>query len=174
MYADMGKFYGLPSWGTAGCTDSVSLDAQAGWEAARGVLMAQQAGSTLVHDMGYMNFGELYDPRMLGLAMEMSREARHLLRPADLSAEALSTAVIDEVARSGSLYLGHQATAKGFRKALFMSKMISRQKLVAAPEALGQRVNKQLDRIMKGHSSEPLDEDTLAEMTAYLEAIPAG
>lgn len=174
MYADMGKFYGLPVWGTAGCTDSVALDAQAGWEAARGVMLALKSGSTLVHDMGYMNFGELCDPRMLALSMEMVREARHLLRPADLSADALSGAVIDEVARSGSLYLGHRATAKGFRKALFISKLINRDKLSAGPMEIGERVSKQLDRALARHAPEPLDEEVLAQMQAYLDAIQAG
>ena len=33
MYADLGKFYGLPSWGTAGSSDSFEVDAQAALEA---------------------------------------------------------------------------------------------------------------------------------------------
>lgn len=172
MYADMARSYDLPVWGTAGCTDSVALDAQAGWEAARGVLLALQSGSTLVHDMGYMNFGELWDPRMLALAMEVVREARHLLKPADLSAEALSGAVIDEVARGGSLYLGHKATARGFRKSLFISKLINRQKLSAGPLEIGPRVGEQLDKLLGRHKPELLDEQTVARMQAYLQAIP--
>ena len=38
MYADMGKYYKLPSWGTAGCSDAFFVDAQAAMEAYEGIV----------------------------------------------------------------------------------------------------------------------------------------
>ena len=89
MYADMGNYYNLPSWGTAGSSDSFYIDAQAAMEAYEGVLLALQSGSSLVHDVGYLAHGELYDARMLVLTDEMIRRAKHVLKEVDLSKNAL-------------------------------------------------------------------------------------
>ena len=172
MYADLARHYGLPSWGTAGCTDARQVDAQAAWEAYRSILLALQCGSTLVHDMGYMAFGELYDPRMLVLTMEMVREARHLMAPADLSEEALSTVVIDEVCRGEALYLGHQDTARSFRKALFISPLINRHKVGQQHVEMGQRLSQRVDRLLAKHQPDRPDEEVLRQVDAYLKAIP--
>ncbi len=170
MYADLARLHGMPSWGTAGCTDARLLDGQAAWEAYRGILLALQSGSTLVHDMGYMAFGELYDQRMLVLTMEMVREARHLLAPADLSEQALSTRVIDEVCRGEVLFLGHQDTARGFRQALFISRLINRDKVGQGGEDMLQRLGRRADQLLAAHGADAPDDEATASVEAYLEA----
>jgi trimethylamine:corrinoid methyltransferase-like protein len=50
----------------------------------------------------------------------MIQRARYVLRKADLSEEILATEVIDDVARSGKLYVAHPHTAKHFREALWI------------------------------------------------------
>ena len=172
MYADLGRYYDLPCWGTAGSTDARQVDGQAAWEAYRGILLALQSGSTLVHDMGYQAFGELYDPRMLVLTMEMVREARHLLAPADLSEEALSTRVIDEVCRSGRLYLGHQDTSRSFRKSLFISTLINRDKIGQQHTDLAQRLGQRVDKLLADHQPDTLEQAVQEQVEAYLDSIP--
>ena len=169
MYADLARHHGLPCWGTAGCTDAQRLDGQAAWEAYRGIMLALQSGSTLVHDMGYMAFGELYDQRMLVLTMEMVREARHLLAPPDLSEEALSMEVIDDVCRSEALYLGHQDTARGFRKALFISKLINRDKVGVDHEDMLHRLGRRADQLLAAHQVDAPDDEVWRRVAAYLE-----
>ncbi len=173
MYADMGRFYDLPCWGTAGSTDARQVDAQAAWEAYRGILMALQCGSTLVHDMGYMAFGELYDQRMLVLTMEMVKEARHLMTPADLSEEALSGGVIDDICRGAALYLGHQDTARSFRKALFISTLINREKVGRPQEEMGQRLAKRVEKLLAGHQPDAPDAKICEQVEACLDDLPA-
>ena len=114
MYADVGRHYDLPTWGTAGCSDSFHIDAQAALEAYEGILMALQCGTTLAHDVGYLAHGALYDARMLVLADEMIRRARYLLKPADLSEEALATVAIDEASRNKELASAHSSAAETF------------------------------------------------------------
>jgi trimethylamine--corrinoid protein Co-methyltransferase len=120
MYAEMGEYYHLPSWGTAGCSDSYVIDAQAAMEAYEGILWAVQSGTTLAHDVGFLGHGEMYHPGMLVLTDMMIQRARYVLRKADLSEEILATEVIDDVARSGKLYVAHPHTAKHFREALWI------------------------------------------------------
>lgn len=120
MYADMGRYYNLPTWGTAGCSDSLSVDAQAGMEAYEGILMALLSGPTMVHDMGYLAHGEIYDARMLVLTDMMLTRARKLLREADLSDGSLAVDTINEVARGERMYLAHKHTCARFREALWL------------------------------------------------------
>jgi len=171
MYADLGQLFDLPTWGTAGCTDAHEVDAQAAWEAYRGILLAVQTRPTLVHDMGYMAFGELFDPRMLALSAEMLEEARHLMQPVDLSEEALSTSVIDEVARSNGLYLAHPATRKSYRKALWISKLINRNKLGLDSEALVDRLGRRVGQFASTHTPVLLAPEVEREIEGYLGSI---
>ncbi len=172
MYADMARRYDLPGWGTAGCSDSQGPDAQAAWEAARSILAALKCQSTLVHDMGYLCFGELYDQRMLVLVSEVLREARHMLQPADLSEQALSLDVIDQVARGGSLFLGHRDTAKNFRSRLWMSKLINRARVgQGEPVEISRRLADRAASLLESHRPQPLDQELDRALGEYLEAI---
>jgi len=120
MYADMAKYYNLPCWGTAGCSDSHCIDAQAGMEAYEGILMAIQSKSTLVHDVGFLGHGNLYDARMLVLTDEMIARAKKVLKPIDVSDNALAINAIDDVAKQNGMYLAHEHTLRNFKSALWL------------------------------------------------------
>jgi trimethylamine--corrinoid protein Co-methyltransferase len=170
MYADMGKYYNLPSWGTAGCTDSFYIDAQAAMEAYEGILLALQSGSVLVHDVGYMAHGELYDAGMLVLNDIMINRARHVLKPADLSEKGLAIGVIDEVARRDDLYLNHDHTAVNFKDALWMpSKIIERGTIETGQEArdMIQLLREEANRILLSHKPKELPADKIAQIDQY-------
>jgi len=123
MYAGLGQFYGLPNWAFAGSSDAVEPNFQAGMEAYESILLALQSGASLVHDMGYLKRGYLYDPRMLVLTHMMVERAKKLLRPFDLTEEGLAGHVIDDVARergSADNYPAHMHTYQHFRQALWI------------------------------------------------------
>lgn len=171
MYADMGRYYNLPSWGTAGCSDAFEIDGQAAWEAYRGIMTALQSCSTLVHDMGYLCFGELYDSRMILLAKEMLDEARQLLQPADLSDEALSVKVINEVATSSSIYLAHPDTARNHRRKLWSSKVINRTKIGQPQEPQREKLARRVAEITAAHDVPSLAPEKQEEIDALLATL---
>ncbi len=125
-YADLGRFYDLPSWGGAGCTDAHRLDAQAGEEAFQSILIAHQSGATIAHDVGFLAYGALYDARFLVLTHEMIGRARRMWSRFEPTEENLAVDVIDEVARASirgegpTIYLKHPHTARHFRRALYL------------------------------------------------------
>jgi trimethylamine--corrinoid protein Co-methyltransferase len=168
MYADLGKFHNLPTWGTAGCSDSLAVDAQAAWEAGEGILMAVQSEATLNHNVGYLAHGTTYDARMLVLASAMIARARHLMRPADPSGGALACGVIDEVARGGLPYLAHRHTLERFRQSLWIPpKWVNRRKAAReGPPAppLGELLAEEVRRILVEHQPRPLDPARLARV----------
>ncbi len=53
--ADMAHYYELPVFSTAGCSDSKTLDQQAGIEAGISCLVAALSRANLIHDVGYLN-----------------------------------------------------------------------------------------------------------------------
>ena len=172
MYADLGRFHGRPSWGTAGCSDARVLDGQAAWEASEGILMAVQSRPTLVHDVGYLGCGSLYDARMVVLAEEMIRRARHLMKAADLSPTALATDVIDDVARGKGFYLGQRHTVEHYRAALWLPpEWLARRRieLQGPPEKpLGERLGNEVRRILDEHRPAALDARKQARIDALL------
>jgi trimethylamine--corrinoid protein Co-methyltransferase len=172
MYADMGRFYGLPSWGTAGSSDSFDVDAQAAMEAYEGISLAFMAGTTLAHDVGYLAHGEIYDARMLVLTDMIIGRVRHLMKPADLSEDALAVKVIDEVARSGELYLTHPHTLNKYRESLWLPPEYFNRKHIAQLEIepLPDLMKEEVQNILSDHEPRPLSGDKLEQIDRYLDS----
>jgi trimethylamine--corrinoid protein Co-methyltransferase len=171
VYADLGRFYDLPTFGTAGCSDAHRIDAQAGLEAYESILMAVRSGPTLVHDVGYLAYGALWDARMLVLTDMMIRRARHVLRPLDLSPNALAEDAIDQVAREDSLYVAHEHTRANFRQALWLApKFINRRRLdsYGTEKEMNDLLGEEVRRIEAAHRPMPLEEDKARRIEALL------
>jgi trimethylamine---corrinoid protein Co-methyltransferase len=69
--AELGRWYGLPTWGYAGCSDAKVMDEQAAAEAMLSVVMAQLSGGNLIHDVGYMESGLTCSYEMIVLTDEL-------------------------------------------------------------------------------------------------------
>jgi trimethylamine--corrinoid protein Co-methyltransferase len=176
MYADMGRYYGLPTWGTGGCSDSHSVDAQAGFESYEGILLSCQSGPTLVHDVGYLSYGFLYDIRMVVLADEIIRRARHLTSIIDVE-ETESAQAIDEVARGywgyGS-FLDHPHTAAHFRKNLWLPPRFIQRRMVHAGvyrNELYERLTEEAVRILNTHQPARLADKKLSAIDGYVSSL---
>ncbi|NQS92295.1 MAG: trimethylamine methyltransferase family protein, partial [Chloroflexi bacterium] len=50
--AELGRWYGIPTWGYAGCSDAKVMDEQAAAEAMLSIVMATFTGANLIHDVG--------------------------------------------------------------------------------------------------------------------------
>ncbi len=173
MYAGLGQFYGLPSWGFAGGSDAVEPNFQAGMEAYEGILLALQSGSTLVHDMAYLKRGYLYDPRMLVLTQMMVQRARKLLRPLQLTAENLAGQAIDDVARrTGGLdnYPSHTHTYDHFREALWIPPLYW-ERGINHTQSLPDQLTDVVKEILATHKPKPMAESVQSEIEAYLGSL---
>jgi trimethylamine--corrinoid protein Co-methyltransferase len=110
---------------------------------------------------------------MLVFCDMMIGRAKHILRPVDMSDDALAVDVIDEVVRNGEFYTVHPHTAEHFRKSLWMPpRYINRKRLADArlddlPRLLGQEVR----RIAFAHTPKPLPADRAAEVARYLAGL---
>jgi trimethylamine--corrinoid protein Co-methyltransferase len=173
MYADMGRYYNLPTWGTGGCSDALYIDPQAGFEAYEGVLMSVLSGPTLVHDVGYLAYGFLYDIRMLILANEIIRRARHLMQVVDLSDETSSAQAIDDVARERGYktFFEHPHTADHFRTSLWLPPRFIRRRLLDAADqqsALTDMLWEEVDTILAERKAESLPQEIANQLDYVL------
>ena len=167
--AEMGRFYGLPTWGYAGHSDSCVMDEQAAADAAFSVLVALLAGDNLVHDVGYLEAGLTTSPEMIVFTAEMISMLRHFMAGVSLDAESLALEVIHKVGPGGDfLTAGH--TLKHFRE-LWQPKLFDRRRaeewIASGGKRLGDRLREKTVALIKEHRPEPLP-DGVREEVAYI------
>ena len=168
--AEMGRFYGLPTWGYAGHSDSCVMDEQAAADAAFSVLVALLAGNNLVHDVGYLEAGLTTSPEMIVLTAEMIAMMRRFMDGMSLDAESLALDVIDQVGPGGD-FLTAKHTLKHFRE-LWQPTLFSRQRadkwIATGSKRLGQRLKEKTIAIIEGHQPEPLSDNVREEIDYIL------
>ncbi len=142
-------------------------------EAYEGISLAYMARTTLAHDVGFMAHGELYDARMLVLTDMMIDQIGHILKEPDLSSESLGVDGIDEVSRSGDMYLAHFHTASRFREALWLPpKYINRKHFnLDRFHDINELLTAEINEIRKPDVHDPLSENKLTRIQKHLDAI---
>ena len=100
--ADMARFFGLPSFGNGGASDSQMLDGQWAAEAAVSLWVAAMSRITLVHDVGYLASGMGSSYEACVFMDELIGYVRETLRGPSLDAESLALDEIMEVGPGGN------------------------------------------------------------------------
>jgi trimethylamine--corrinoid protein Co-methyltransferase len=173
--AQLGRWYGIPTWGYAGCSDAKVMDEQAAVEAMLSVLMAKFSGANLIHDVGYMESGLTISFEMIVLTDELIALADNLVKGIEVSEETMMLDEIDRVGPGGH-FLNTDQTLKRFRD-FWYPDLLDRQNrpewLEAGATTLGQRLNTRVKEIIKEHRPEPMDPKKKAELQGILEqAMP--
>ncbi len=159
--AELGRWYDLPTWGYAGCSDAKVMDEQAALEAMLSVLMARLSGGNLIHDVGYLESGLTGCYEMIVLTDELVGMTDGILKGFEVSEETL---LLDELHRigPGGHFLDSKATSHRFRDFWYPT-LLDRQRrpqwLEAGATTLGQRLTARVREIVAGHRPKPLDPD---------------
>jgi len=169
--AEMGRFYGLPTWGYAGHSDSCAMDEQAAADSAFSVLASLLAGSNLVHDVGYLEAGLTTSPEMIVFTAEMIDMLRCFMAGVSLDTESLALEVIHSVGPGGE-FISTDHTMEHFRD--FWEPMLFNRQRVddwveAGSKRLGERLRVRTVAIMDEHQPEPLSETEREEIEAILD-----
>jgi len=157
--AQLGRWYGLPTWGYAGCSDSKVMDEQAAVEATLSVIMAKFGGSNLVHDVGYMESGLTASFEMFVLTDELVAMVDHMLKGIEVNDDTLMLDEIHQIGPGGN-YIGTKQTLKRFREFWFpglLDRKIRPQWLDAGGTTMGQRLNAKVKDILANHQPKPLE-----------------
>jgi trimethylamine--corrinoid protein Co-methyltransferase len=168
--AQLGRWYGLPTWGYAGCTDAKVLDEQAALEAMLSVLTAKLSGANLIHDVGYMESGLTTSFEMIVLTDELVALTDHLMKGIEISEETL---MLDELERvgPGGHFMDTEQTYNRFRD-FWYPNLLDRQRrpewLEAGETTLGQRLTTRVKEILADHRPKPLPADQKARVQEIL------
>jgi trimethylamine--corrinoid protein Co-methyltransferase len=99
---DLARFYGLPSFGYGGCSDSKCLDEQWSAESALTILLAALSKSTLIHDVGYLESGMQSSLSSIVLGDELIGYVRAVLDEIRVDEETLAVGEIAAVGPGGN------------------------------------------------------------------------
>jgi trimethylamine--corrinoid protein Co-methyltransferase len=164
----MAEYYGLPTFGFAGPSDSKLPDAQAGAEAMQMALMNGLAGVNLCHDCGYLAGGSVGSMEMAVICDDILGNVLRIIRGTDVSDESLAVDVIKEVGPEGN-FLGHKHTLKHIRDELHLPTIFDRNPeaawVKAGSKPLHQVAKEKAQKILKEHYPQPLPRDTQTQLS---------
>jgi len=157
--------YGLPMFGTAGCSDAGHVDAQAGAEITYQILVTMLTGADLVHDVGVFYHAALFSPEFLVLVDEVIDMAKVLMRGVAVTKETLALDLIYRLGPRGT-YLTEAHTFQHFRDLwapkVFDRSFVANEKTRSNAELLRLRA---LDLLAK-HEPKPLPHEVMKEVVA--------
>ena len=159
--AQLGRWYGIPTWGYAGCTDAKVLDEQAAAEAMLSVMMAKFSGANLIHDVGYVESGLTTSYEMIVLTDELVALTDHLMKGIEITDETLMLEEIHTVGPGGH-FMDTEQTLKRFRNFWYpdlLDRGRREQWLEAGSTTLGQRLTARVKEIIQEHRPKELEPD---------------
>jgi len=169
---EMGRYYRLPVFSFAGCTDSKTFDQQATLEGGMWMLIAALSGGNLVHDVGYIDNGLTASLQMLVSMDEVAGLVKRIMGGIEVSDETMAIDVIDAVGPAGH-FLSIDHTYRHFKENWF-PKLFDRTTYETwranGSLTLGERAAARAREILETYQPEPLPQD----VHVVLDGIIAG
>jgi trimethylamine--corrinoid protein Co-methyltransferase len=166
-------YQGLPTFGTAGCSDSKLFDQQASLEGAMSMLVSSLSGANIIHDVGYIEYGSTSCFEQVVTMNEVAGEVRFILQGMSLNSETLALDVIDAVGPAGE-YVTTDHTYRHFREQWRPEVVGDRHSyedwVARGSKTLGDRAKEKVRAILENHVPKPLPESVQAEVEAIVAA----
>ncbi|NLE44988.1 MAG: trimethylamine methyltransferase [Chloroflexi bacterium] len=165
--AQLAQRYGLPFFGTAGCSDAKMPDAQSAAEAVFSCLSSALSGANLVHDSGWLDHGAVASPEYMVLVHEVLDMVNHYVSGLPVGMESLAIDLIDRVGPGGH-FLQEPHTLQHFREVWYsrlFDRTIYQQWVERGADTFGERLRARTLRAME-HKPAPLAADVVREIDA--------
>jgi len=174
-FAQLAKWYEIPSRGAAGNTDSKTLDIQAGYETAFNLVLAVCAGFNLItYALGAIEFSVSLSYEKILTDHELLGMVERLANGVDVSGECLAVDVIDTVGPGGH-FLAQRHTREHLKREHFIPKLLDTQPygswLKAGSRDIGQRATEEVKRILREHQPAALDKDLERRLEEYVRQV---
>ncbi len=173
----MARFYGVPSGGYLGLTNSKLSDAQAGFEKAMSPLMGAMSGVDFIVMGGLLDALMSFDFGQLVIDEEIARMIKHVRRGFGFSREALA---LDEIRQAGpaGMFAGSRQTLERMRTTTFLPQLADRKvRAQWASEGASSVHQRALDKaldILSTPNAAALDAQTDARIHAAFEGLVKG
>ncbi len=171
-YADLYHYYGIPMWGTAGCSDAHTLDHQAAIESAISILMAALDGTNLIHDVGYLGQGLTGSPAAIVMCSEIISYVKRIIRGFDMSRDRIGMDVIRRVGPGGN-FLMEEQTLERHREEHWRPRFLNRDNpetwMKKGCKSYGERVTQKAIEILQTHQPKKLPDRVLRTIDDIVE-----
>lgn len=131
------------------------------------IATAMLSRANLIHDVGYLEFGNISSLEMVTMANELVAMCRFFVEGIPVNEETLALAAIERVASGGpgSIFLTDDHTFEHFMEAQFLPKLLDRSRYdsweQAGAQDLYRRCNVEARRILAEHQVESKSEEVL-------------
>lgn len=164
-------YLNVPTFGTAGCSDSKLFDQQAAIEGALSIFVSGMSGANLIHDVGYIEYGSTSCFEQVVVMDEVAGEVRFFLNGIKTDSEQLAVEVIDRVGPGGE-YVSTEHTFSHFRAGWSPTVLGNRDTyenwMEMGGKTLGERANEKVRGILASHTSKPISDDIKAKVEAII------
>jgi trimethylamine--corrinoid protein Co-methyltransferase len=169
---EMCHFYDLPSWGTAGTSDSQTPDGQATLEGGLYIFLSAMAGANLNHDVGYLDFGRTGSLEFIVMMDEFIDQTRRMLRGVPVDDENLALPVIESVGPGGH-FLTSDHTVTHLRSTQWRPTLFNREGYegwkASGARPLRERAREKAADILQTHTPPILEDEKLVAIKQLVE-----
>ncbi len=160
---DLAHHYGLPIFGTAGCSDAKVFDAQAAGEAAISLFANAIGGANLVHDVGYLDCAMTGSLELVAYCDEVIGWLRRYFRELEISEETLALDLINELGPDEHfLYSDHTLRHVRDSWSPALTDRLDYQRWAEEGErTLQERANEQVRALLSDHRAERLPAEVM-------------
>lgn len=144
--SELAYWYGIPFYGTAGCTDAKVIDEQAVAEVTMSCFSSLLSKADVIHDVGVMDHCNSVSPSLVVLADEIIEMLKHFVQGVRVDDTDLALAVIKEVGHGGH-YLENLHTANNF-KSIWYSSLFTRKMHNKNCSEVNERIKEKISLIM--------------------------
>ena len=161
--AQLAHYLGIPLWGTGGCTDSKTLDAQTFSEASMNLMTAALSGQNLIHDIALIESAKSASCELLVICDEIIGMIKRVMAGMEVNDSTLALEEIGTV-RHGGTYLALKHTREHFEKERWLPELTDRTFSYESWKKKGARnmvdvAREKIRKILKEHEVEPLPND---------------
>ena len=161
--AQLAHYLEIPLWGTGGCSDSKTLDAQTFVEASMNLTTATLCGQNLIHDIGLIESAKSGSQELIVICDEIIGMLKRVMRGVQVDHSTLAVDEIKQVEHGGS-FLGLKHSLEHFNKEYRISPVMDRSftyetwKKVDGKTLL-EKATDRVQKILSDHQVEPLPRD---------------
>mgnify|MGYP000897115891 FL=1 len=153
--ADLAAYYGLPFYGTAGCSDAKAVDEQSVSEVAFQILSTMLSKANLVHDVGVLDHCNNVSPEMVVLANEIIEMMKYYTRGVDAGEDDFVLDLVEKVGPGGH-YIEEMHTLENFRQ-IWYPDIFSREKVTQPGSSIRQKIRQKIKGILENGAGPTLD-----------------
>ncbi|QDR79130.1 trimethylamine methyltransferase family protein [Sporomusa termitida] len=163
--ADLVAYYGLPFYGTAGCSDAKVIDEQAVSEATMEIFSTMLSKANIIHDVGVMDHCKSVSPELVVLANEIIEGLKHYTAGIEVADADFALAVIEKVGPGGH-YLTEMHTNKNFRQIWYPS-LFSRKMNNEDYSEVSGKIKQKIKDILEGHEVAKLEASVIKDLAKW-------